>query len=376
MHKQLYVGSRDSNDCCTKACVPASSTTVLIVQPVGDLHIHCGMREVLVITGRGAANQRPACKSWHKIRCLSSQAEECQRREASQAAAAFQEALAAQQKMTGGQEGRLGSLRRQLAADLADVSPHSQATAPASPGPSHRQTHPTAAAPTQQDAARLKGLSSQSTHAQRSSGSRSVTSHPNDSAPKTEPADVSEQATQAAVEVLNQDTDTGGALPLEDNKPIAAERRTKLPQIAEASAERIDSLPAQQHISFMNGAFKDNQVTLETPSLFPGSHQQPNDHVQDSTAAGSEEMLRESDAQLPNQNGIAVHTAVQEAVASGSPTANRENVPLNHSAPFSQSQGKPRQALQDAGGSLKLSLQGAGGQAGPERYGDEFDDME
>ena len=308
--------------------------------------------------------------------CLSFQAEECQKTDASQAAAAFQEALAAQQQMTSGQEGRLRSLRRQLAADLADVSPHSQTTAPASPGPSHRQTHPTAAAPTQQDAARLKGISSQSTHAQRSSGSRSVTSQPNDSAPKMEPADLSEQATQAAVEVPNQDMVSNGALPMEDNEPTDAERSMKLPQIAEASAERIDSLPAQQHISFMNGAFKDNQVTLETPSLFPGSHQQPNGHMQDSTAAVSQERLRESDAQLANQDGAAGHTAVQEAVADGSPTANRENVPLNHSAPLSQSQGKPGQALQDAGGSLKLSLQGAGGQAGPERYGDEFEEME
>ena len=308
--------------------------------------------------------------------CLSFQAEECQRRDASQAAAAFQEALAAQQQMTSGQEGRLRSLRRQLAADLADVSPHSQTTAPASPGPSHRQTHPTAAAPTQQDAARLKGISSQSTHAQRSSGSRSVTSQPNDSAPKMEPADLSEQATQAAVEVPNRDMVSNGALPMEDNEPTDAERSMKVPQIAEASAEHIDSLLAQQHISFMNGAFKDNQVTLETPSLFPGSHQQPNGHMQDSTAAISQERLRESDAQLANQDGAAGHTAVQEAVADGSPTANRENVPLNHSAPLSQSQGKPGHALQDAGGSLKLSLQGAGGQAGPERYGDEFEEME
>ena len=278
--------------------------------------------------------------------CLSFQAEECQRRDASQAAAAFQEeALAAQQQMTSGQEGRLRSLRRQLAADLADVSPHSQTTAPASPGPSHRQTHPTAAAPTQQDAARLKGISSQSTHAQRSSGSRSVTSQPNDSAPKMEPADLSEQATQAAVEVPNRDMVSNGALPMEDNEPTDAERSMKVPQIAEASAEHIDSLLAQQHISFMNGAFKDNQVTLETPSLFPGSHQQPNGHMQDSTAAISQERLRESDAQLANQDGAAGHTAVQEAVADGSPTANRENVPLNHSAPLSQSQGKPGQRL-------------------------------
>ena len=306
--------------------------------------------------------------------CLSFQAEECQRRDAGQAAAAFQEALAALQQMTGGQSDLLGSLRRQLAADLADVSPHSQTTAPASPGPGHPQTHPTAAAPTQQDAARLKGISSQSTHAQRSSGSRSATSEPNDSAPKMEPPDASEQATQAAVEVPNQGEDPEGALPLEE--PIAADGRLKLPQIAEASAERIDSLPGQQHISFMNGAFKDNQVTLETPSLFPGSHQQPNGHMQDSTAAGSEDRLRESDAQPANRDAAAGHTAVQEATANGSPTANRENVPLNHSTPFSQSQGKPGQALQDAGDSLKLSLQGAGARAAPERYGEEFDDME
>ena len=108
----------------------------------------------------------------------------------------------------------------------------------------------------------------------------------------------------------------------------------------------------------MNGAFKDNQVTLETPSLFPGSHQQPNGHMQDSTAAISQERLRESDAQLANQDGAAGHMAVQEAAADGSPTANRENVPLNHSAPLSQSQGKPGQALQDAGGSLRAQPAG------------------
>ena len=118
--------------------------------------------------------------------------------------------------------------------------------------------------------------------------------------------------TQTHVEVLDQDVDPSEASHLEDNELTAAEMRMKLPQIAEASAEVKDSLPAQQHISFMSGAFKDNQVTLETPSLFPGSHQQPYFHIQDSTAAGSQDRLRESDAQLPNQDATAGCDASQK----------------------------------------------------------------
>ena len=55
----------------------------------------------------------------------------------------------------------------------------------------------------------------------------------------------------------------------------------------------------------------------------------------------------------------------RDCLVNESPTANWQNIPVIRSAPFSQSQGKPPNAAEDGGGSLKLNLQSADGQRSP-----------
>lgn len=260
----------------------------------------------------------------------------------------------------------LDSLQQQLAAGMAETSLNTQATLLASPARLPRPNgYAHYAVGTQQEQARQKGTSSERTHAQRSS-SRSVTSEPADSAHHLPEAPMAEQATQPAAEP-EDNMDADGAHPL-DEEPTAAQWHTKLPQIAEASAECNVNSAGGQHVSFAKHAFKDAQGTLEMPSLF----QQGAGTLQTSTAAASQEKLPASNAQPAGEG----ETAEKEPAGSGSPTANRENVPVNHTAPFSQSQGKPAVAPEDPGTPLRLSLQGAGGPGGPEQHGEEWDDMD
>ena len=304
--------------------------------------------------------------------------------------------------------GQLGHIEKLLlAAGLTDTSPNIQATPGASPPRSlqqngyakgaagtqqaspmrsHKQNGSAVdAAGTQQEHTRLKGSSSEATHPQRSS-SRSVTSQPAD---KTEangmvtegmvaelatlPTNLANQATQPATGL--QETLAAEGSPCEGGEPTAAQWRVKLPRIAEASAECNGASASAQQVQFGKHAFRDNQGTLETPSLFPGSSQQPPSLAQPSTAAGSEEKLQ--GGQLGSA-GLGHEKAQEEevAVAADSPTADRENVPANHTVPFSQSQGKARQAAEDPGNSLRLSLQGAGGQGTPEAHAQEWENMD
>lgn len=304
--------------------------------------------------------------------------------------------------------GQLGHVEKLLlAAGLADTSPNTQATPGASPLRSHQQSgyakgaagtqqasparshkqngSAVDAAGTQQEQTRLKGSSSEATHPQRSS-SRSVTSQPADQTEAagivteanvielaTLPINLANQATQPAADL--QEVLAAEGSPREGEEPTAAQWRVKLPRIAEASAECNGASASTQQVQFGKHAFRDNQGTLETPSLFPGSNQQPPSMAQPSTAAGSEEKLQ------GGQLGTAGlgHEKSQEddlAEAADSPTADRENVPANHAAPFSQSQGKAHQAAEDPGNSLRLSLQGAGGQGAPEAHAQEWEDMD
>lgn len=326
-------------------------------------------------------------------------------------AATFQEAIGQLAAKRGQQGALLDALQRQLAAALTDTNPNTQATLQAyqtSPERSHRQTNgaPQEVAGTQQasparshrqtngalvevagtqqeQGQRLKGSSSEATHAQRSS-CRSVTSGQAESA--HEAAGVSDQATLPGAEPEPDldDMKTQRAFPPEEGneEPTAAQWRTKLPQIAEASSAEChgDNSPGTQHVSLVKLAFKDGQGTLGTPSLFPGSNGQLQlpSLVQNSTAAGSQERLQAGPAQPGSQGAGAGHKAAHEDddMADGSPTADRENVPDNHSAPRPHSQGKGSQAAGDAGDSLKLSLQSAGGQGGAARHAEEWDDME
>ena len=308
--------------------------------------------------------------------------------------------------------GQLDSLQQLiLGAGLADTSPNTQATIGASPlrshqnighangGPGTQQASPVRshrqngfavdAAGTQQEHTRLKGSSSEVTHPQRSS-SRSVTSQPAD---KTEAAGMAAMATEANLAELatlptslaNQATQPAADLqeamaaegdPCENEEPTAAQWRVKLPRIAEASAECNGASGSAQQVQFAKHAFRDNQGTLETPSLFPGSNQQPPSLAQPSTAAGSEEKLQGSQQQGSAGLGPDAAQEGNQAEAADSPTADRENVPANNTAPFSQSQGKVHPAAEDAGNSLRLSLQGAGGQGVPEAHAQEWEDMD
>ena len=181
---------------------------------------------------------------------------------------------------------------------------------------------------------------------------------------------------------LDEEMDDIEKEPGVEEEPTASEWRTKLPQIAEASAEcngNDNTASAQQQMQFEKHLFKDGQGTLETPSLFPGSNQQPPSLAQHSTAAGTEEKLQARHAQTGSQGGSADHNAEHaNGVTNGSPTSDRENIPMNHSAPFSQSQGKPPHVAgaEGNGESLRLSLQGAGGQKSPRAHEQEWDDME
>ena len=323
-------------------------------------------------------------------------------------AAAVSEAVEKLLTQRGQEMGQLDSLQQlMLTAGLADTSPNTQATICASPlrshqnnshangGPRTQQASPVRshkqnglvadATGTQQEHTRLKGSSSEAAHPQRSS-SRSVTSQPADQTEAADmateanpaelatlPANLANQATQPAADL--QETMAAEEDPREDEEPTAAQWRVKLPRIAEASAECNGASGSAQQVQFAKHGFRDNQGTLETPSLFPGSNQQPPSLAQPSTAAGSEEKLQ------GGQQGSAGlgHDAAQEgdpAEAAASPTADRENIPANHTVAFSQSQGKAHQAVEDAGNSLKLSLQGAGGQGAPEAHAQEWEDMD
>ena len=325
-------------------------------------------------------------------------------------ASTFQEAIGQLAAKRGQQGALLDALQRQLAAVLTDTNPNTQATlqafqaspershrqingAPqevagtqqASPARSHRQTNGALVevAGTQQEQGqrqRPKGSSSPATHAQRSS-CRSVTSET-----AHEAAGVSDQATLPGAEAEPglDDMETQRAFPPEEvnEEPTAAQWRTELPQISEASSAecRGDQSPGTQHVSLVKLAFKDGQGTLGTPSLFPGSNGQLQlpSLVQNSTAAGSQERLQALPAQPGSQGAGAGHEAAHkdDDMADGSPTADRENVPDNHPAPRPHSQGKGSQAAGDAGSSLKLSLQSAGGQGGAVRHAEEWDEME
>ncbi len=301
--------------------------------------------------------------------------------------------------------GQLDSIQ-QLASGLADTSPNTQATVGASPlrshlqnghangaagtqqaSPvrSHKQSGSAIAAGTQQEYTRPKGSSSEATHAQRSS-SRSVTSQP---AEKTDASRAAAEANMAepttlALNLTNQATQPAAALqetvPTDagtcaGEEATAVEWRMTLPKIAEASAECNGTSGSAQQV-FAKQTFKDGQGTLETPSLFQNTNQQPQSLAQpDSpTHAGSEDTLS-----AHGKSATIGHDAAQDnemADVADSPTADRENVPDNIDSPFSQSQGKARQAAEAAGISLRLSLQGAGGQGAPEAHAQEWEDMD
>lgn len=249
-----------------------------------------------------------------------------------------------------------------------------------------RQNGHTEAAGTQQEHTKLKGTSSEVTHPQRSS-SKSVTSQPAEAIHRSEGADTAKQAklvdqvTLPAAD-LEEKMDNIERELGEEEEPTASEWRTKLPQIAEASAEcngNDNTASEQQQVQFGKHLFKDGQGTLETPSLFPGSNQQPPSLAQHHTATGTEEKLQAKHAQTGSQGGSAGHNAEHaNGVTNGSPTSDRENIPMNHSAPYSQSQGKPPHvaSAEENGESLRLSLQGAGGQKFPRAHEQEWDDME
>ncbi len=301
--------------------------------------------------------------------------------------------------------GQLDSIE-QLASGLADTSPNTQATLgasplrshlqnghangaagtqQASPARSHKQSGSAVAAGTQQEHTRPKASSSEATHAQRSS-SRSVTSQPadkTDASGAAAEADMAEaatlqlnpinQATQPAADLQETVPTDGGTCECEG--PTAVEWRMTLPKIAEASAECTGTFGSAQQLQFAQQAFKDGQGTLETPSLFQNTNQQPQSLAQaySPTHAGSEEMSAH------DKSAGVEHDAAQDdemAEAADSPTADRENIPDNCTSPFSQSQSKARQAAEAAGISLRLSLQGTGGQGAPAAPAQEWEDMD
>ena len=303
--------------------------------------------------------------------------------------------------------GQLDSIE-QLASGLADTSPNTQATLGASPlrshllqnghangaagtqqaSPvrSHKQNGSATVAGTQQEHIRPKASSSGASHQQRSS-SRSITSQPADTTDASGVASEANMAEPATLQLnpVNQTTQPAANLqetvptdagPCEGEDATAVEWRMTLPKIAEASAECNGTSGSAQQLQFAKQAFKDGQGTLETPSLFQNTNQQPQslDQPSSPTHAGSEDTLS-----AHGKSAGAKHDAAQDdemAEAADSPTADRENIPDNHGSPFSQSQGKARQAAEAAGISLRLSLQGAGGQAAPEAPAQEWEDMD